>query len=168
MWPFKKKVKVEAREKPLSLYGYDLSKWNYLGYDQSSYADYDVIIHYFESVDGKSRSYHCVCLNETSLKLWKTSGKVTLSELWRTFQNPLYQSAYKWQSPYLKEYMKKNYGSEWSKEKNWWVQTEAAKYEGAVLNSTPTANNDPVIETSENNVITVKFKKELDNSTVKV
>lgn len=167
MWPFPKNPKPEPQNTNI-LYGHDLSKWNYIGYDQSSYADYDIAIHYFESLDEKRRSYHCVCVNEISLKLWRKSTKSTLSELWRTFQSPLYQCAYKDPSAYLREYMKKNFRSEWSKEKKWWIQTKKAKYEGAVLNSTPTANNKSVIEAIENNVITVKFKKELDNSTVKV
>ena len=153
MWPFKKKSVVEQN----LLHDHDLNVWNYLGWTEIKYDGVPNSIHFFSAKDDESeRSYVLKGRPEFVLReIAKLHAYVVNHcELWRICEHDLFVPV-RGPSKFLKEWVFKNHGYVWGTEKKWWVlASDQDRYDYAQANQTPK------IIATDDNLITVNFKKE--------
>lgn len=155
MWPFSR------TPKPLSIHGYDLSKWNYLGLSKISWSNREgvttswiEIAFFLKKDDDLVRSYEFLGDDFSASRFKYHSWITQVAETWRIGESEYYQPVNRVPSSYLKERMKEEFECVWSDKTHWWVSDDQVKYEIAVEEQKET----PILAAKEN-VVTVDFTK---------
>jgi hypothetical protein len=167
-WLFGKKV--EEVQNDSIMFGFDLNKWNYLGYTTISYNTSHANIHFFSDKENDDiRKYFVMSESRyiDSDYFKKYHGWInTTAELWRICEHPLYMAPSGNPSKYLKDYMLKNFAAEWLEDENgkfWWRQTiffnQHSKNNQSTSKAKAKIESKDVVKEETDNIIKVEFNK---------
>lgn len=145
-----------ATEAP-RLHGFNLNKWEYLGYTEISinYTDVKyketVTAFFFMDKEDHNRRKYILKGEGSDKKKFKDHPWVErVAELWVAGEKDWYAPITDNPSKYTRARILREYASVWSDEKNWWVSNNASKYASAK------ANQDEQEESAEDNIVEVQ------------
>lgn len=165
----------EAEPASPRLHGVDLNKWHYLGhsdvsftYIDSTHTDNAYVFFFCSRDDEDLRKYVLIADNNAKHIQDKFSHHpwvIKTAELWLAGERHLYEPINNEPSLYLKDKMLEEHKAVWSKEKNWWVSNEDAKYQSAKKSQAKKKpKEEPEVIPVEDNIVKIEFKREKDDA----
>lgn len=164
-----------ATEAP-RLHGFNLNKWEYLGYTEISISYTDttykeaVTAFFFMDKEDHSRRKYVLKGEGADKKKFKEHLWIErIADLWVAGEKEWYHPITNNPSKYTRARILREYASVWDSSKNWWVSNNASKYASATTNQNEQEQEESIddkIVDVQDNVLTVDFGKSSEEKNV--
>lgn len=134
-----------------TLYGMDISRWEYLGMIKMGFTDSSTKVNVACFLNKEDMIKRKAVLLEPRYE-WHRMWRIDIP-LWEHGEKPIY-GYINVPSKYLKNYMLEVYSAVWDTETEWWIETDQSKYDSAMIKQTVKK-----VITDDNNVINLQDYK---------